>query len=268
MAHFNRELSNQVKSPFGKNVYLRSTVGQKFESYTVAASTVPNQTVDGVAGYKVLQPGTAMAKITSGPEAGKIGPFQGSGTAEVQTLTASGTVSGGTYTLTFGGQVTAALAYNASVATVQAALEALTNVVPGDVVVGGGAFPATPLTFTFYGNYIGDAPTLSVQTGNLTGSTPGAAITTSTPGVAGAADGRQTLANLVGLLDTFLPWQLTERDVEVAVNYECTAVQSWCFELNAAGAYVPLANATALAMSPRSTTLAGSTGGRVDIKWA
>jgi hypothetical protein len=263
MVSFN--VNTALKAPFGKNVYLRSTQGLKFESYTLAAATWPAQTIDGVAGYKCAQPGTALAKITSGPDAGKVGPYQAAGTAEVQTLTASGTVSGGTYTLTFNGQVTSAIAYNASAATVQAALEALSNVVPGDVVVGGGPFPATPLTFTFYGNLIGDQPALSVQTGNLTGSTPGAAITTSTGGVAGAADGRQTAANLVGILDTFVPWQLVERDVEVAVMYEGTAIQSWCFELNAAGVLIPLANATALAMAPRSNA---TNGGKLDIKWS
>lgn len=45
-----------------------------------------------------------------------------------------------------------------------------------------------------------------------------------------ATDGRQTLANIVGINDTFLPWQLLERDVEVAVTYEGAVVQGWCFE--------------------------------------
>lgn len=63
-----------------------------------------------------------------------------------------------------------------------------------------------------------------------------------------ATDGRQTLANIVGINDTFLPWQLLERDVEVAAAYQCTAVQGWCFERNAAGARIVLANATADAM--------------------
>lgn len=254
-----------IGTPFGKNVYLRSTTGLKFESYTLAAATWPVQTIDGVGGQKVAQPGTALAKITSGPDTGKVGPYQAAGTAEIQTLTASGTVSGGTYTLTFGGQVTSALAHNASVATVQAALEALSNVVPGDVLVGGGPFPTTPMTFTFFGNYIGDAPTISVQTGSLTGSTPGAAITTGTPGVAGAADGRQTAANLVGVLDTFLPWQLMEHDVEVAVCYEGTLVQGWCFEYNAAGLAIPLANATALAMRPGGNA---TNGGKLALSWS
>lgn len=127
--------------PFGKNAYLRSTQDVKKESYTLAASTVPLETVNGVANQKILQSGEVLAKITSGPEAGKVGPFQ-----------------------------------------------------------------------------------------------------------AGATDGRQTAANIVGINDTFLPWQLLERDVEVAATYEATAVQGWCFERDAAGLRIALTNATADAM--------------------
>lgn len=57
-------------------------------------------------------------------------------------------------------------------------------------------------------------------------------------------DGRQLTANIVGVVDTFLPWQLLERDVEVAVCYEATVVQAWCFEYNAAGAPIALTNTT------------------------
>ena len=58
------------------------------------------------------------------------------------------------------------------------------------------------------------------------------------------------VTNIVGLLDTFLPWQLLERDVEVAVAYQAHAVQAWCFEYTAAGGAVPqaLSNTTADAM--------------------
>ena len=52
-----------------------------------------------------------------------------------------GTVSGGTYTLTYGAQTTTAIAYNAAAAVVQTALEALSTVEPGDVVVTGGPGP-------------------------------------------------------------------------------------------------------------------------------
>jgi hypothetical protein len=129
-------------TPFGRNEYLRSTKGRKTQSYTVAASTVQAQTIDGVSGQKILQPGMVMAKITSGVDSGKIGPYS-----------------------------------------------------------------------------------------------------TDTVGV---TDGRSTITNIVGINNTFLPWQLMERDVEVAVDYEASVVQGWCLEYTAAGAAVPqvLSNAT------------------------
>lgn len=142
-------------TPFGRNEYLRSFRGRKTESYTVAASTVPAKTIDGVGGQKILQPGTVMAKITSGVDIGKVGPFQASVT-----------------------------------------------------------------------------------------------------------DGRQTVANIVGLNNTFLPWQLMERDVEIAVDYEAAAVQGWCIELDAAGASIAVQTATAAAMQR-----GGAAGKLVDISW-
>ena len=128
-----------VSTPFGRNEYMRSTRdARRFESYTLAASTLPAKTIDGNPGQKVLQPGTVLAKITSGGEAGKVGPFQ-----------------------------------------------------------------------------------------------------------AGVTDGRETAANIVGVNDTFLPWQLIERDVEVAALQGGTCVQAWCFEYDAGGNAVALSNATA-----------------------
>ena len=61
---------------------------------------------------------------------------------------------------------------------------------------------------------------------------------------AGVLDGRQTTANIVGINDTFLPWQLNERDVEIAVHFDASVVQAWCFERDAAGARIALTNAT------------------------
>lgn len=68
------------------------------------------------------------------------------------------------------------------------------------------------------------------------------------PFQAGVSDGRQTLANIVGLCMTFLPWQLIERDVEVGVVYQATAVQAWCYELDSGGLRIALSNTTADAM--------------------
>lgn len=68
-------------SAFGRNEYLRSTRGAVFESYTCARSTIPADTE----GNKVLQSGTVMAKITSGGDSGKIGPFSSTATDGRQT---------------------------------------------------------------------------------------------------------------------------------------------------------------------------------------
>lgn len=68
-------------SPFGINNFLRSTQDVKTESYTLAASSVPAQTIDGQSNQKVLQPGTVLAEITSAAgtstadDVGKVGPY-------------------------------------------------------------------------------------------------------------------------------------------------------------------------------------------------
>jgi hypothetical protein len=140
-------------TPFGRNEFLRSVQDVKIESYTVAASTIPARTIDGVSGQKILKPGTVMAKITSTAESGKVGPFS-----------------------------------------------------------------------------------------------------------AAATDGRQTLANIVGLDVTFLPWQLMERDVEIGVAYEATAIQGWCIELDASSNEIALTNTTAAALQR-----GGAAGKGIDI---
>lgn len=70
----------------------------------------------------------------------------GSGTNEVQSIEIDDDVSGGTFTLTFGGYTTGTIAYNASTAVVEAALEALTSIGLGNVNVTGAA-PIWVVTF-------------------------------------------------------------------------------------------------------------------------
>lgn len=85
---------------------------------------------------------------------------------EVQTVTVDAT--GGTFTLTFSGQTTSAIAENASAATVLAALEALSNIAPGDVTVTGSA--GGPYTVTFKGVYANtNVPLMTANAGSLTG---------------------------------------------------------------------------------------------------
>jgi hypothetical protein len=72
-------------TPFGRNEFLRSTKEILTESFTVAAASVPARTIDGYTNQKILQPGTVLAKITSGADAGKVGPFQTGATDGRQT---------------------------------------------------------------------------------------------------------------------------------------------------------------------------------------
>lgn len=103
-------------------------------------------------------------------------------TSEVQTVTITGTPTGGTFTLTFDGQTTAPIAYNATNTDVDTALEALSNLEPGDVAVTGGPGPGTPFTVTFLGS-LGNVPQMTASGAGLTGGTsPTVTVTTGTPG--------------------------------------------------------------------------------------
>ena len=92
-------------------------------------------------------------------------------TSEVQKLTVTGTATGGTYTLTYGGQVTDPIAYNADAATIQAALVALSTVNNGDITVSG-SLNSNP-TFTFANN-LGDVGLLEIDRSGLEGGVTGA----------------------------------------------------------------------------------------------
>ena len=65
MASFTK--GGAASTPFGKNVFLRSTQDVKWESYTLSAASVPTETIDGFT-QKVLQSGEVLAKIHSGDE--------------------------------------------------------------------------------------------------------------------------------------------------------------------------------------------------------
>lgn len=138
---------------------------------------------------KVIPAGVVLGKITT---SGKYGPYDDAGTNEVQTVTVTGTPTGGTFTLTYSGQTTAAIAYNANAAAVDAALEALSNIDAGEVTVTGGPGPGTPWVVTFTGDLQGtNVAEMTADDALLTGgTTPAVAVTTTTAGVAGATDGR------------------------------------------------------------------------------
>lgn len=236
---------------FGRNEFLRSTNPKpQTESYTVSKDSVPLRDFGDGSQQRILQPGTAMAKITSGPNAGKIGPFQAAGTSGTQTVTKSGTWTDvtGTYALSAGGD-SVDVPVGANAATVAAAVQALDAFEDYTVSATGGPLGTSPLVFSFVGD-TGDevVPALTFDATNVVGGTIPDAAVTSSAGTAGATDGRGDTANLVGLELTFLPWTLLERDVEVSVVTNATAVQAWCKELDAAGNEIVLANGTADAL--------------------
>jgi len=98
---------------------------------------------------------------------------------EVQTIAqATGTSTAGTFKLTLDGEQTAAIAYNASAATVQTALEALDNVTPSSIIAAGGALP-TAVTLTFTDAWAEqDVPLITVDNTSNTGGTYGVTETT------------------------------------------------------------------------------------------
>ncbi len=106
-------------------------------------------------------------------------PFLAANGTQLATIT--GGPTGGTFTLTYGGQTTADIPYNASPAQVQAALEALSNVAPGDLSVSGS--PGRSYSISFSSAYLtGTTATNITASGtNLTGgTTPGVQFTRST----------------------------------------------------------------------------------------
>jgi hypothetical protein len=193
-----------------------------------------------------------MAKITSGPDAGKIGPIQAAGTAEQQTITKSGdwTSTTGTYTLGADGfDDTVEVPVGANATDVAAAVQTLSAYDDFVVSASGGPLGTAPIVLTFTSDVGEEAPAVTFDATNVAGgTTPGATVSETTDSAPGATDGRSDTDNLVGLELTFLPWTLLERDVEVSVVTNATAVQAWCIELDAAGNEIPLSNTVADAL--------------------
>lgn len=93
------------------------------------------------------------------------------------TVTITGSPSGGTFTLSYRGQTTATIAFNALASAVQSALEALSTVGVGNVAVTGSA--GGPYTVTFTAPDVIGANLLTGSGAGLTGgSSPGVNITT------------------------------------------------------------------------------------------
>jgi hypothetical protein len=151
-------------------------------------------TYQGALGFNTQPPITVGANNLAGPMPAVTHTTTGQGIDDVQTLSVSGNPTGGSFTLSFGGQTTAAIAFNATATQVQSALLALSSIGAGNVACTGGPLPGSAVTITFQGS-LGKAaqPAVTIGANNLTGgTTPAPAIAHTTTGV--GVDDVQTLS--------------------------------------------------------------------------
>lgn len=113
-----------------------------------------------------------------------LGEYNSASVNEIQTLTITGAPTGGSYVLGFDGQNTAPIAYNAAASAVKLALEALSNIDIGDVVVAGGPHPGAAITVEYSGKYgkKNVVQIVSVSNTFTGGAAPALTVTTTTAG--------------------------------------------------------------------------------------
>lgn len=86
---------------------------------------------------------------------------------EKQTIISN--LTSGTFTITFSGQTTAAIAFNASAATIKTALENLSNIGAGDINATGGPLGTNQVVIEFVNAMAGaDQPAMTTSTGSVT----------------------------------------------------------------------------------------------------
>lgn len=159
--------------------------GPDVASGTVRTATITYSAVNTTTGVitvtdivEDVSPAASIAETTKGVTAVTLV----SETVEVQTITVTGTPTGGTMQIGYGSQWTTELAFNANSGTVQTALRLLTGL--GSVTCGGGALPAaTTVTMT---GVVAPAM-LDLDLSNLTGGTPAGTVVATTPYVAAVA---------------------------------------------------------------------------------
>lgn len=123
------------------------------------------------AGSGTLAPGTPVSFNTSTNK----WVVWGAAVSEVSTITSHATpATAGTFTITVDGEVSGAIAFDATAAIIQTALRAMAGINNEDVSVAattgvdlGDA--SSVVTITWAGKFAGAAPVVSIQTGSLTG---------------------------------------------------------------------------------------------------
>lgn len=135
----------------------------------------------------------------------------------VQTLTFGAVPDAGNFTLTYGGQTTPTQAFNVSSATVQAAMEALSSIGAGNILVTGTV--AAGFVFTFAGA-LALVPTtaITVSSNTLTNSSLQASATQVLSFSAVPTAGTFQLVDALGNVTAALAYNITAMDLAAAIN--------------------------------------------------
>ncbi|MBW7990121.1 MAG: flagellar hook-basal body complex protein [Planctomycetes bacterium] len=153
---------------------------------------------------------------------------------EVQTI--SSTATGGTFTMSFGDQTTAALTWDDSAADIQTALEALSTIGTGNVACAGGPLPAgvtATLGVTLAGQ---DVAMITVDNTNMTGGTASVAETTTgraAQGVLGSTATASLINGQLRITDTASGY--SKSDLVMAYSGDDTLTMPGYFEMLAVG---------------------------------
>jgi len=125
---------------------------------TTSASTVGQL-------FEIKYDNSLLVRTTGNTGAFVVGSF---GAQQTFTITPGAAPDAGTFTITFNGQTTSDLAYNASAADIQAALLLLSNMAPGGVIVTGTM--ATVVTIVFSAKMLLQDVPAPTSTSSLTAS--------------------------------------------------------------------------------------------------
>ena len=202
--------------------HITSSYTTQYHYYIEFVGALGNQNIadgigstSGTAGFSVAQNGSSSA------------------VDEVQTVTIANAPTGGTFTLTFSGQTTAAQPYNESAANLQSDLEALSNIGAGNVSVsraGSGTLSSPYVyTVTFQGTLAGtDVSQMTGSAASLTGG----AVSIATTQAASAGQNEQQQISLSGFPtggDFDLTWDPGgggETAANITYNASAAAVQT------------------------------------------
>jgi len=141
---------------------------------------------------------------------------------EVVTVTVD--ADSGTFTLTFGGETTAAIEFDAAASAVQSAMEALASVGAGNVVVSGNA--GGPYRIEFQGDLAAtDVGTVTADGSGLSGSTPSIGVVETQQGGPGVNE-VQTITLTNAESGTFTLTYSGETTADIAYDAEASVVQT------------------------------------------